>query len=598
MMVLSVLKVQNRLSLNLLPLVVIFSTILFFRTIHSEEKVEKVIFQGNQSFSTRSLKNLIATKAFKPFAETNLHSDLQTLKNFYHNQGFLSAQIDHKVEAGKIGKIVSFIINEGARVRINLISLSGFSVFPEKKITKQLNLKIGDYLIMQNLEEANNRLIELYKNSGYPYVELEKDVKIQDSTAFVYFSIQEGPLSYIKELIVRGNNTVKTWTIKRATEIRVGEKFSQERLYQAQSRLYATRLFSKVAFYVIGLETKKESLTLRFDVTELKARGFSFGVGYQLPPSRFLFGLGWENLNAFNRGQNLSITSEFTPNFKGEFEFRLEALYKVPYLIRVPLNFTTRPFLNLTNQFGNRTIEFGLETGLNRCFGTNWGVNLTNRYRRLRFNYSDTSLLDTLIKRGITNSLIFNITYDSRNNFFNPTQGLYFSPGCEVAGGLLLGDNDFFRYSFEVRAFQKILGELILAGRGFLGAVSPYGRTLFIPYYEKFFLGGRNTLRGYDEKALGPDSIGKEHYGDFIVNTNLEVRTCYYKNFGLVFFSDGGEIVNQLARFALKRYHFSVGIGLRFNTPVGPIRLDYGKRLRNPEPNDRGKLYIGLLHAF
>ena len=105
-------------------------------------------------------------------------------------------------------------------------------------------------------------------------------------------------------------------------------------------------------------------------------------------------------------------------------------------------------------------------------------------------------------------------------------------------------------------------------------------------------------MRGYDEKSIGPDSIGKEHFGDFIVNTNFEIRTGYYKNFGLVFFWDGGEIENRVNDFKPGRYQYSVGLGLRFNTPAGPIRLDYGKRLKAPPPNDRGKLYIGLLHAF
>jgi outer membrane protein assembly factor BamA len=240
----------------------------------------------------------------------------------------------------------------------------------------------------------------------------------------------------------------------------------------------------------------------------------------------------------------------------------------------------------------------GVETGVNRYLGANWGLNLSNRFRQLFFSYSDTTILDTIIRRGITNSLIFNITYDSRDNFFNPNQGLYVSPLAEAAGGLLLGNNDFYRYSIELRAFQGVFGVLVFAGRAFWGAVLPYGRNLTIPYYEKYFVGGRNSLRGYDEYAIGPDSIGNQHYGDFLINTNFEIRTGYYKNFGLVLFWDGGEIENHINNLKLNRYQYSVGIGLRFNTPVGPIRLDYGKRLKNPPLHDRGKLYIGLLHAF
>ena len=119
-----------------------------------------------------------------------------------------------------------------------------------------------------------------------------------------------------------------------------------------------------------------------------------------------------------------------------------------------------------------------------------------------------------------------------------------------------------------------------------------------IPYYEKFYIGGRNTLRGYDDKSVGPLIVSDEHYGDFIINTNFELRTTFYKNFGLVLFFDGGDVMDEIGDFKLSNYQYSIGLGIRFNTPVGPIRLDYGKRLKNPEPNDKGKLYLGLLHAF
>ncbi len=130
------------------------------------------------------------------------------------------------------------------------------------------------------------------------------------------------------------------------------------------------------------------------------------------------------------------------------------------------------------------------------------------------------------------------------------------------------------------------------------GANFPYGQTEKIPYYEQYSIGGRNTLRGYDEKSVGPDSVVNEYYGDYILNTNLEIRTGFYKNFGLALFFNAGDVENNFNDFKLSTYQYSIGFGIRYNTPVGPIRLDYGKRLKDPEPNDRGKLYIGLLHAF
>ncbi len=572
--------------------------ILLYNFTYCEDKVENIIFLGNETFSKKAFNRLISSKIKKPIDEFDIEQDRLILKNFYEDEGFLLVEIEKKIESGKIGKIIHFLINEGPRVKINAISLTGFSAFPELKIMNLLRIRIGDYLINQKLEDAINRVADFYKNSGYPYFIIEYEVSVTDNYASIYFAVEEGPLSYIKEVKIRGNNSVNSWTIIRASEIKNGERFSQKKLYEAQRRLYATRLFDRVSFYVMGIEEKQESLTVRFDVRELKARGFTFGFGYQLPPNRFLFGLGWEHLNILNRGQNLNINSEFTPNFQGDYELNLEVIYKVPYLIKMPLNFTTKPFFILDQEQTNRITEFGVETGVNRYLGTNWGINVLNRFRRLLFSYSDSLVLDTMLKRGITNSIILNITYDSRNNFFNPSQGVYLSPLIEVAGGLLMGNNDFYRTNFEFRIFQGFRGWFIFAFRAFMGANFPYGQTEKIPYYEQYSIGGRNTLRGYDEKSVGPDSVVNEYYGDYILNTNLEIRTGFYKNFGLALFFDAGDVENNFNDFKLSTYQYSIGFGIRYNTPVGPIRLDYGKRLKDPEPNDRGKLYIGLLHAF
>ncbi len=572
--------------------------LLLINFTYCEDKVENIIFLGNEAFSKKALNRLISSKIKKPIDEFDIEQDRLILKNFYEDEGFLSVEIEKNIESGKKGKIIYFLISEGHRVKISAISLTGFSAFKESKILNLLRIRIDDNLINQKLEDAIKRVADFYKNSGYPYFIIEYEVSVTDNYASIYFSAQEGPLSYIKEVKIRGNNSVSSWTIVRASEIKHSEQFSQKKLYEAQRRLYATRLFDRVSFYVMGMEEKEESLTVRFDVRELKARGITFGFGYQLPPNRFLFGLGWEHLNILNRGQNLNINSEFTPNFQGDYELNLEAIYKVPYLIKIPLNFTTKPFFILDQQQTNRITEFGVETGVNRYLGTNWGINVLNRFRRLIFSYSDSVALDTMLRRGITNSLIFNITYDSRNNFFNPSRGIYLSPLVEVAGGLLMGNNDFYRTNFEFRVFQGFLGWFIFAFRASVGANFPYGQTEKVPYYEQFSIGGRNTLRGYNEKSIGPDSVGNEYYGDYIINTNLEIRTGFYKNFGFALFFDAGDVKNKFNDFELSAYQYSIGLGIRYNTPVGPIRLDYGKRLKDPEPNDRGKLYIGLLHAF
>lgn len=171
-------------------MLILFGLLLFGIT-RGDENVEKIIFQGNTTFTTRTLRKLINTKIKLPLDEADLAQDLQTIKTFYQNEGFLSIQVENELETGKLGKIVYFSINEGQRVKIITISIAGYFAFSEEKVNKLLNLKINEYLITSELEEAVKRVVDFYKNSGYPYISVEYETKVNDNQADIYFTIQE-----------------------------------------------------------------------------------------------------------------------------------------------------------------------------------------------------------------------------------------------------------------------------------------------------------------------------------------------------------------------------------------------------------------------
>ena len=147
---------------------------------------------------------------------------------------------------------------------------------------------------------------------------------------------------------------------------------------------------------------------------------------------------------------------------------------------------------------------------------------------------------------------------------------------------------------------EQVSGDFVVAARAMAGIVRPYGRSELVPYYEAFTLGGRSSVRGYPDRSIGPDSstLGEYRYGTAIVNGNLELRTPYILSWvGLVGFFDIGDVGRD---FRMRIYEYSAGAGIRVKTPIGPVRLDWGKRLRNPPAwkYDKGRFYLGLLHAF
>ena len=570
------------------------------------DTLEAVRFEGMHTYGRRALASLVMARPKKPSSEAQLNNDAAILEQFYHNEGFHSVDVEREVTPGKRRPVVTFHIAEGPRTVVSAIAISGNARVGTDRLLRQLSVRPGRFFSQAELDQSGAVLRTYYLNSGYPSVQVQTGMTRSDTLATLTFGISEGRLCHVSEVRVRGNRTVWTGTVLRASEIRPGEQYSQQRLREAQRRLYATKLFYRVMFYVIadsGQEGRTreqggpDSVAVRFDVVEQAYRGVALGAGVEIPP-RVLVSAEWEHANFFNRGHTLVIGGEFSPTLPWSYRVGFDGTYRVPYLVLTRIDFQTHPYFSYERLSDSaRQREIGIETGMTRNLVPQFTVGLTNRLRLV----SDTS-------SGITNSLALTGQYDTRDDIFDPGQGLSVQAVVEGAGGPLSGDNDFYRLTGDVRWYQRlgivparleqVSGDFVVAARAMLGITRPYGRTDAVPYSEAFTLGGRSSLRGYDDRSIGPDisPVGGYRYGPAVVNGNLELRTPYLLRWvGLVGFADAGSVGLDLRSFT---YEYSAGAGIRVKTPIGPVRFDWGKRLRNPPPGDWGRLYLALLHAF
>ncbi|MEO0077306.1 MAG: BamA/TamA family outer membrane protein, partial [candidate division WOR-3 bacterium] len=281
----------------------------------------------------------------------------------------------------------------------------------------------------------------------------------------------------------------------------------------------------------------------------------------------------------------------------------IKGTYRISYLLTTPLNFLLQPTFKYELKDSIEEKSFSADIGLSRTFGLKLEIGTFLRYFRVwlssRYALPQSANLP-LSRYNITNSQNIYLRYDSRDNIFTPASGLFCSYSFQFAGNILGGDNDFYKNQVELAIFKQLPLSLIFCSRIMAGLIVPYGRTTQIPYFEAFYIGGNNGLRGYNEKAIGPDVIGQEHYGDAINNINFEIRTHFEKLIDFVIFSDIATVIdrNLIAEIDANDYHFSAGLGLRINTPFGPIRIDYAKRLKEPPTNDWGKIHLALLNVF
>lgn len=581
-------------TFGLLPVVVLLLT-----GFGPADTVESVRFEGNRFFRSKTLLSRITARPKLALDERGLEKDARVLEKMYQDFGFFDVDVEPGTRPGKRRTVAVFAVTEGERSLVDRVVVTGNREFSEDRLLGLLPVRPGTGFEQGLLARSADEVGSLYLNSGFPFVEVTGEWEASDTAVVLRLEVEEGPKCWISDVRVRGLKTVREKTVLRACELAEGELFSQERMNGARRRLYATRLFQKVGLRVYqpgteslpGLEARSrsdlDSVIVRFDVAEQAHRMFLFGAGLETPPWRGLLSVGWQHENVLNRGHHLGANVAYSPSFRGDHRVELDGKYRLPYLIFTRVDFETRPFFYWERDSA-LTSEYGAESELSRALTPELKVGLGNRLRWVNRQ-----------SRSVTNSVALNLQYDTRDDFFDPKRGVYLRPVAEVAGGLLRGANDFYRFTGEARWFQSLLPGFVFAARAQYGRAIPYGGTEKVPHYEVFTLGGRNSLRGYDDRSLGPDSVDGENYGPVMLNTNVELRTPYILGWvGLVGFLDGGEVVNTESELTMDNYQYSAGAGIRVRTPIGPVRLDWGKRLKDPAGRDLGKWYLGLLHAF
>lgn len=527
--------------------------------------IEKIIFQGNNNFKSKRLLTLLPYKIKNEYERDIVIRGEEELKRFYYSEGFIFAQITTKIDTTKKGIIVRYIINENRRPKIREINFYGI----EKKEVINLISFPQDYE-PKKIEEIKNKLLKYLKEKGFYYTVVDYDTLIKDKELIINFYINKKDVCYFRNIELKGINNIRPKTVLRLLEIKRGDKYSEKKIEKSLTNLYQSNLFNRIYYLLIPDSVHQESLDLVFYFSTQKTRSLGLGFGYS-SPSHLIFSLENGYFNFLNRGQELKLIQEFSPaiNFK-EISFNFRLSYLVPFLGMKKINFFFYPFLIYEKKEEEKKLEIGEEVGFYYDISKNWQISIYNRMKKRYF-----------IEEGkITNSFVIKNILDTRDDYFSPEKGIYFSPVIEVAGGLLKGDNDFLRLYGEFRNFWKLEKFLIFGERTFLGKIIPYGRTKEIPLYEKFLFGGRYSLRGYLDKEFSLNNIFYQ---------NLELRFKITRIFGFLLFFDWGIVDKDIKK--------SCGLGIRISTPVGPLRIDYGNKTQEIFKSF-GKFYLGLGNVF
>jgi outer membrane protein insertion porin family len=554
--------------------------------------------EGNSYFTTDDIKDHIKTRAsqfLRPgvFSEQILENDKRTIETMYTNAGFegtvvttSAADKDHTIN-------VTIHIQEGKRLHFETISIKGNTVFSDAQLQDKLGFRVGDVYMPGKVDQARAAITQLYYTKGYADVSVERTVERTQSEngISVSFEITEGKSYQVGAILVMGNTLTQTKVIRRNSGLQSYKPYDPGAILEAQQRLYATGLFSRVEIVPLdqGIAGVRNVL---IQVEDAKPILLVYGVGYQeFEHARGTFEISHNNLLGMNR--TISLRTRLSQR-----ERLAQTTFKEPRLFNHNLDGFVSAFIEHTEQpsFTANRIDFSVQT-LKR-FTPQKNLLISAGYQTVDLEDIRVNIhaLTLPAERGIIQIARVASTFiqDQRDDPANPRNGSFTTTTFQVATRALGSEINFTSLFNEHDTYTPVGSSSVFVTSTRFGWNHPFGSTIQagLPPTERFFAGGSTTLRGYGFDDANPSG------GNVMTLGNLEFR--FPLRFSPIagvrgaFFYDTGNVFPQLSALTLAAFSHTVGYGFRYQTPLGPVRLDFGVNLN---PNVNG-ISTSAVHVF
>ncbi|MEW6235331.1 MAG: outer membrane protein assembly factor BamA [Candidatus Omnitrophota bacterium] len=614
--------------------------------------VKKVVFEGNTILTDKALKKTIQTKESwwfiiqRQYDETAAKQDIDLITLAYWNVGYLDVKVTlAPVEELEKGLRIKFLIEEGLPYTLGDFEVEGNTIFSREELLSKIQMKPGDLFSYSSLRDQELAMIQLYLAQGYldtsitPLREqLQKDEanKIVD----IRLRLTESTRKYMGKVEIEGVVTLddssifptkegefktKDFVILREIELKEGDPLDWSKVLESDRNLVNLNFFKTRPYPVKGQpnlipgfqreqtnDPDIENLRLQLEETQTGSLSFGGGISTSYGPSVFatlternIFGYGIRGSiqGEYGKYRNSAILNLFEPHL-------LNSDYSADWDIY---------YINQEGYRGRRfdqerigsSIMFGkeLDDELSVLFGVKGEVADIQPYRSSRYSL-DKSSFPEVFKLGetTTTSLTVGVVHDARDFKLDPTAGTYGRATLEVAG---LTDNEFVKFRSVGNYFKQIFNKPVLAFSGELNLAYAYGSPGFIPLQERFFIGGANSIRGFDEGSIGESTIiwYEDHslggYRTFLGGEaafvgNTELRYPLTPFLQAVAFVDMGSVWPEIGEIDPADFRFSAGAGFRFRVPGlnAMIRVDFAAPIRKLDEDETEFFHFSFGQSF
>jgi len=574
------------------------ATVTFAINENGKVYIKKIGFTGNKSFSGRKLRSIMETKekmfVVSWFTERGilqkdiLDTDIDRLSIFYHDKGFMDAKVGTpEITMKDDGFYIEIPVEEGERYRVSSVEVTGDLLDNHDRLVKQLQSKPNDYFGREKLREDMDKISKSYMDQGYAFTTVDPIVKreAEERTASVDFDVKKKEIVHIGRVTITGNTKTRDKVIRRELRLAEGDLFSSTKLERSINNLRKLDFFEDVEITPTDTE-QSDIMNLNVKVKEKLTGSISAGGGYSSDDGLFTSGEITQR-NLFGNGQYIGLKG-----YLGQKAQRYVLSFTEPYMFDRPITGGIDLF-NWLRQYPDFTQD---SAGFRVRSGYRFG-----NYSRLAgfYTFSDALVTSAPIGappiivqqegRQITSSITAAVERDSTDHPFLPTRGMVSMASVQWASPSLGGESNFMKAEIHHGIFFPLFWKFVGYVRGEFGYINILGAddNTSVPLYDRYFLGGINSLRGFKWATVGPYDgtyiIGGTNYG---LGT-VELLFPLIESIGMrgVLFYDAGNAFLTMQDFSINAFRTDAGAGIRWNSPLGPLRIEWGYNLQ-PQPGE------------
>lgn len=555
-------------------------------------------------------------KVFKP---QNLQRDWVKMVLYGRNEGFSEFNLSEpKIEVNQEQTEVtlSYDVTEGEKVNFGTVSFDGNNVFTPEELQEHVYIREGKLYNQKDFDDTVIAIQQQYANKGYLQVRVEPQKTIENGQLNINYDISEGNVFYIDNIDVTGYENTKKYVFTREISVKPGDLYDSEKIQRSQTKILNLGFINDVQID-IQPTADPQKVDLGFNVVE--GRPGMFTAGLAMSSLDGLYGeVSINHMNLFGRAQRLSLRTLF-----GEEILDYTVSWSTPWIYDKPISlgadlFNTRRYRSFADEnqaYTEKRVGGRLRVGPrfnDDIYQLSFGYSFENidiydideRFTEPNAQPGD----DNYLPKGDQYMSTFSadIAVDTRDNIWDPTSGWRNSLGVSLAGGPIGGDLDLWYLNARSIFNHTVLNiggnyPIVFVLSNKIGSVRAYGRTKEVPPYEKFFLGGADTVRGYERAGeVGPQYGGTTYY---VMNAELRFPLAREGRRTMAQFALFADIGNSWNHFDDVDFSFGpedsqfkagVGVGLRFTTPSLPIRIDWGYGLNHKSNEDRSHFYFNI----